>query len=109
MSKKTVYAMAWTVLVIINYGWLSASLVLADDAVDKSNEQTKHIHVPFVHIDVTRHKDGTKDVDVRAPFTKVHNPAGPNNAEVKAPFTKVDHTNNNTGTDKNPVIKNDKS
>jgi hypothetical protein len=56
---------------------------------DDNDTRRKRIDLPFVHIDVKKHADGTKDVDVKAPFVKVHNPAGEDNAEVKAPFTKV--------------------
>jgi hypothetical protein len=64
--------------------------VNAVDPVD--TDETKRIDMPFIHIGVKKHSDGKKDVDVRAPFVRVHNPAGPNNAQIKAPFTKVDHT-----------------
>jgi hypothetical protein len=51
---------------------------------------TKHIHAPFVNVAVKKHADGTKDVDVKAPFTKVHNPAGEDNSRVHAPFTDIE-------------------
>jgi hypothetical protein len=57
-----------------------------------TDETTKRVDLPFIHIGVRKHANGQKDVDVRAPFVNVHNPAGPDNAQVKAPFTKVDHT-----------------
>ena len=73
---------------------LLAPAVFATEPTAPTNAQpadeVKHIHVPFVHIDIKKHADGTKDYDVRAPFTKVHNPAGADNARVKAPFYKVD-------------------
>ncbi len=62
----------------------------AGDATDI--EETKRVDLPFIHIGVRKHVDGQKDVDVRAPFVRVHNPAGSNNAQVKAPFTKINHT-----------------
>ncbi len=77
--------------------YLCLTGAVAVEPVDNSVVTTKHFHYPFVHIDVARHKDGTKDVDVRAPFTKVHNPAGADNAEVKAPFYKEEHSKNATG------------
>jgi hypothetical protein len=79
------------VLIVCLFNCLSGTVVLAAEPVDKDITSSKHFHFPFIHVDVARHKDGTKDVDVKAPFTKVHNPAGPNNAHVKAPFTRVDH------------------
>lgn len=105
MSEKKVPLASWKVLVILSYVWAGIPGLAAEkvDDQDKQVEETKHIHFPFVHIDVTRHKDGTKDVDVKAPFTKVHNPAGPNNADVKAPFTKINRTNN-TVTDKKATL-----
>ena len=74
--------------------YLCLTGALATEPVDNNVVTTKHLHYPFVHIDIARHKDGTKDVDVKAPFTKVHNPAGADNAEVKAPFYKEDHSKN---------------
>jgi hypothetical protein len=73
---------------------LSVQAIAADSSgsnvsdVDKDVVTRKHYDFPFVHVEVGRRKDGTKDVDVRAPFTKVHNPAGGDNAQVKAPFYK---------------------
>jgi len=110
ISNKSFYIMIWSILIVLNGGCFSNTTALAADTsaksdqtnqtsqTDKPVEQTKHMHFPFVHIDETRYSDGTKDVDVRAPFTKVHNPAGQDNATVKAPFTHVDHATK--GTDK---------
>ena len=75
---------------------LGLPVALATEPVDKNTVPTKHYHFPFVNVDIAKHKDGGQDVDVKAPFTKVHNPAGPDNAQVKAPFTKVDHAKNDT-------------
>jgi hypothetical protein len=61
--------------------------VQADD--NFSGPQTKRIDLPFVHIGINKHADGQKDVDVKAPFVHVNNPAGEGNAQVKAPFTHV--------------------
>ncbi len=84
---------------------LSPSGIAAEPAANTANE-TKHIHVPFVHIDIKKHADGTKDVDVRAPFTNVHNPAGTDNAQVKAPFYKSDkQPNSAVSTANQPVNK----
>lgn len=64
--------------------------------VDTDANGVKHIHAPFLHMDIKHHADGTKDVNVRAPFVHVNNPAGANNASVKAPFTKVSHPDGGT-------------
>ena len=62
-------------------------------ATDLDTVETKHIKIPFLtDVTVKKHRNGTKDVDVKAPLVKVHNPAGPNNAQVKAPFYKEEHT-----------------
>jgi hypothetical protein len=79
---------------IINY--LDGTPTSAADQTDKDGATTKHFDFPLVHVRTIRHKDGSKDVDVRAPFTQVHNPAGPNNAQVKAPFTKVENGKDST-------------
>jgi hypothetical protein len=79
---------------LLNY--LCCAGALASDPADKDITSSKHYHFPFVSLDVARHKDGSKNVDVKAPFTEVHNPAGPDNAQVKAPFTKVDHSKDGT-------------
>lgn len=63
---------------------------LAYKWVTYDEDGTKHIHAPFVNVAVKKHADGTKDVDVQAPFTNVHNPAGGDNAEVHAPFTDIE-------------------
>ena len=78
----------------------SITKVLAVQPTDNTTT-TKHYHFPFVHVDVARHKDGSKDYDVKAPFTRVHNPAGADNAEVKAPFYKAEPSNKNTLSKKN--------
>jgi hypothetical protein len=77
----------FTLLLVYNS---TANPALAFKFVTYDADGTKHIHAPFVNVAVKKHADGTKDVDVKAPFTKVHNPAGVDNAEVKAPFTKVE-------------------
>ena len=77
----------FNLMFIISY--LMMFTVYADDNTNAS--ENKRIDLPFVHIGVNKHTDGQKDVDVRAPFVHVHNPAGANNAQVKAPFTKVEH------------------
>lgn len=46
-------------------------------ADDTDTYETKRVDLPFIHIGVRKHVDGEKDVDVRAPFVHVHNPAGP--------------------------------
>ena len=68
----------------------------ATEPASNTGDETKHFSMPFLHIDVKKHANGTKDVDVRAPFTNVHNPAGSDNAQVRAPFYKSEHTVNNT-------------
>ncbi len=62
--------------------------------VETDADGTKHIRAPFVHVDVHHRADGQKDVRVKAPFTKVHNPAGAHNAQISAPFTKVNNSQN---------------
>ncbi len=57
--------------------------------VETDPDGTKHIRAPFVHVDVRHNYDGTKNVNVKAPFVKVHHPPGTDNAQVTAPFTKV--------------------
>jgi len=68
------------------------SSIQANGADPANTDETKRVDLPFIHIGVRKHADGQKDVDVRAPFVRVHNPAGANNAQVKAPFTNVNHT-----------------
>ena len=70
--------------------------VLATEPVDNNVVTIRRIQFPFGHVDIARHKDGSNDVDVKAPFTKVHNPAGPDNAQVKAPLYKEDHVSGGT-------------
>ncbi len=57
--------------------------------VEKDADGTKHINVPFVHVDVHPKGDGTKAVSVDAPFTHVRNPGSYGKVGVSAPFTKV--------------------
>jgi hypothetical protein len=100
--KKSIFSfVVYSVLGLLFLGCIENKRAFAaSTSEDKNGETTKHIHFPFVHIDVQKHKDGTKDVDVKAPFTRVHNPAGPNNADVKAPFYKVTHSENKNVADK---------
>ena len=82
-----------------------AGPALAGDFVRTDADGTKHIRAPFVNIDVKHHADGTKNVDVKAPFVKVHNPAGQHNAKIQAPFTKVDRTESGSPTVTAPLTK----
>jgi hypothetical protein len=63
---------------------------LAGRFVETDADGTKHIRAPFVNVDVKHHADGTKNVNVNAPFVRVHDPSGASSTQVKAPFTKVD-------------------
>ena len=84
------------VLTLIALTNLLSQSCYATEPTSSTGDETKHFSMPFLHIDVKKHADGTKDVDVRAPFTNVHNPAGADNAQVRAPFYKSEHTVNNT-------------
>ena len=83
-------------IIFFTAAYATVGAVFATEPADKDVTTDKHYHFPFVHVDVTQHKDGTKDYDVKAPFTKVHNPAGADNATVKAPFYKSDQGQPNT-------------
>jgi len=93
-----------SVLIIISaLSCLSCLQAIAADSTGSNVSDTdrdvvtrKHYDFPFVHVEVGRRKDGSRDVDVRAPFTKVHNPAGADNAQVKAPFYKSAPAKNDT-------------
>lgn len=74
----------------LKIGMMALLFLIAQNYVD-AEESNKNIDLPLIHVHVHKHNDGQKDVEVKAPFVHVNNPAGPNNAKVKAPFTKVDH------------------